>query len=87
MAALAEDIGNGDHSSLACINPAIQGEMQLLAKADGVIAGIDVASLVLHCLDPDITMKRFKDDGDEVHKGDVVFTIQGSSQKMLNVRI
>ncbi|MCQ2269815.1 MAG: carboxylating nicotinate-nucleotide diphosphorylase [Bacteroidales bacterium] len=83
MAALAEDIGNGDHSSLACINPAIQGEMQLLAKADGVIAGIDVASLVLHCLDPDITMKRFKDDGDEVHKGDVVFTIQGSSQKML----
>lgn len=83
MAALAEDIGNGDHSSLACINPDIQGEMRLLAKADGIIAGIDVASVVLHCVDPDIIMERFKEDGDEVHKGDVVFTIKGSSQKML----
>ncbi|MCQ2265619.1 MAG: carboxylating nicotinate-nucleotide diphosphorylase [Bacteroidales bacterium] len=83
MAALAEDIGNGDHSSLACINPDIQGEMRLLAKADGIIAGIDVASVVLHCVDPDIIMERFKEDGDEVHKGDVVFAIKGSSQKML----
>lgn len=83
MAALAEDIGNGDHSSVACINPDIQGEMRLLAKADGIIAGIDVASVVLHCVDPDIIMERFKEDGDEVHKGDVVFAIKGSSQKML----
>lgn len=83
MAALAEDIGDGDHSSLACINPAIQGEMRLLAKADGIIAGIDVAKEVLHCVDPNITMEQFKEDGDEVHKGDVVFTIKGSSQKML----
>lgn len=83
MAALAEDIGNGDHSSLACINPAIQGEMRLLAKADGIIAGIDVAREVLHCVDPAIKMECFKQDGDEIHKGDVVFIISGSSQKML----
>lgn len=83
MAALAEDIGNGDHSSLACINPAIQGEMRLLAKADGIIAGIDVAREVLHCVDPAIKMEAFKQDGDEIHKGDVVFIISGSSQKML----
>lgn len=83
MAALAEDIGNGDHSSLACINPTIQGEMRLLAKADGIIAGIDVAREVLHCVDPDIKMEAFKQDGDEIHKGDIVFIIRGSSQKML----
>ncbi len=83
MAALAEDIGNGDHSSLACINPTIQGKMRLLAKADGIIAGIDVAREVLHCVDPDIKMEAFKQDGDEIHKGDIVFIIRGSSQKML----
>lgn len=83
MAALAEDIGNGDHSSLACINPAIQGQMRLLAKADGIVAGIDVAREVLHCVDPAITMEQFKNDGDEIHKGDIVFIIRGSSQKML----
>ena len=83
IAALAEDIGNGDHSSLACINPTIQGEMRLLAKADGIIAGIDVAREVLHCVDPEIKMDAFKQDGDEIHKGDVVFIIRGSSQKML----
>ena len=83
IAALAEDIGNGDHSSLACIDPTIQGQMRLLAKADGIIAGIDVACEVLHCVDPSITMEQFKNDGDEIHKGDVVFIIRGSSQKML----
>ena len=83
IAALAEDIGNGDHSSLACINPTIQGQMRLLAKADGIVAGIDVAREVLHCVDPAITMEQFKNDGDEIHKGDVVFIIRGSSQKML----
>lgn len=83
MAALVEDIGNGDHSSLACINPTIQGQMRLLAKADGIIAGIDVAREVLHCVDPAITMEQLKNDGDEIHKGDTVFIIRGSSQKML----
>ena len=83
IAALAEDIGDGDHSSLACIDPTIQGQMRLLAKADGIVAGIDVAREVLHCVDPSITMEQFKKDGDEIHKGDVVFIIRGSSQKML----
>lgn len=83
MAALAEDIGNGDHSSLACIDPTIQGEMRLLVKADGIIAGIDVAREVLHCVDPNIRMEQYKNDGDMVHKGDIVFTLKGSSQKML----
>lgn len=83
IAALAEDIGNGDHSSLACIDPTIQGQMRLLAKVDGIVAGIDVAREVLHCVDPSITMEQFKNDGDKIHKGDVVFIIRGSSQKML----
>lgn len=83
IAALAEDIGNGDHSSLACIDPTIQGEMRLLAKADGIIAGIDVAREVLHCVDPNIRMEQYLNDGDSVRKGDIVFTLKGSSQKML----
>lgn len=83
MAALAEDIGNGDHSSLACIDPTIQGKMRLLAKADGIIAGIEVAKEVLHCVDPNITMEQFKNDGDMITKGDVIFVISGSSQHML----
>lgn len=81
--ALNEDIGDGDHSSLACIDQSIQGKMQLLAKEDGIIAGIEVARLVLQEVDPNIKMECFKADGDHIKKGDVVFIISGSSQKML----
>ena len=81
--ALAEDIGDGDHSSLASISPSEQGKMQLLVKEDGVIAGIDIAKEVLRQVDPEITMQTFKNDGDNIHIGDIVFEIGGSAQKML----
>ncbi|MEG2070362.1 MAG: carboxylating nicotinate-nucleotide diphosphorylase, partial [Bacteroidales bacterium] len=81
--ALLEDIGNGDHSSLACISPAIQGKMQLLAKENGILAGMEMAERVLHLVDSEIKMEIYKKDGDVVQPGDVVFSITGSAQKML----
>ena len=81
--ALAEDVGAGDFSSLACIDGSITGKMRLLAKADGIIAGIDVAKAVLEAVDPQITMECYKKDGDTIKKGDIVFEIRGSVRSML----
>lgn len=80
---LAEDIGDGDHSSLSCIDPKAQGEMKLLVKEDGVLCGVDVAREVLRQVDDTIRMEQFVHDGDIIHKGDIVFKLNGSAQKML----
>ncbi|MBO4481784.1 MAG: carboxylating nicotinate-nucleotide diphosphorylase [Bacteroidales bacterium] len=82
--ALEEDIGNGDHSSLACIPYSEQGVMELKVKADsGIIAGIEVAKEVVRQVDPSIHMTTFKKDGDTVHRGDIVFTLEGPARSML----
>ena len=82
--ALEEDIGNGEHSSLACIPYSEQGVMELKVKADsGIIAGIDVAKEVVRQVDPSIHMTTFKKDGDTVHRGDIVFTLEGPARSML----
>ena len=82
--ALEEDIGNGDHSSLACIPYSEQGVMELKVKAEsGIIAGIDVAKEVVRQVDPSIHMTTFKKDGDTVHRGDIVFTLEGPARSML----
>ena len=82
--ALEEDIGTGDHSSLACIPYSEQGVMELKVKADsGIIAGIDVAKEVVKQVDSSIRMTTFKHDGDTVHRGDIVFTLEGPARSML----
>jgi len=81
--ALLEDIGNGDHSSLACIDSKIIGQMLLLAKQSGIIAGINVARMVLTEVDSSIRMNSYKLDGEEIKTGDVVFTLTGPVQSML----
>ena len=81
--ALAEDIGDGDHSSMSCIPVEVQGEMKLLVKADGVLCGVDVAREVLRQVDDTTQMEQFMHDGDTIHKGDIVFKLRGSAQKML----
>jgi nicotinate-nucleotide pyrophosphorylase (carboxylating) len=80
---LAEDIGDGDHSSLSCIPENVQGEMKLLVKADGILCGVDVAREVLRQVDDTIQMEQYMNDGDVIHKGDIVFRLRGSAQKML----
>ena len=80
---ILEDVGDGDHSSLACIDKHEQGSMQLLVKQDGILAGIEVAKMVLSIIDPAIKMEQFLHDGDPIHKGDIAFIIRGSVQSML----
>lgn len=80
---ILEDVGDGDHSSLACIDKHEHGSMQLLVKQDGILAGMEVAKMVLAIVDPDIQMEQFLKDGDAIRKGDVAFIIRGSVQSML----
>jgi len=81
--ALQEDIGNGDHSSLAAIPETAKGKMKLLAKENGIIAGIEVAKEVLRQVDPAISMQCLKNDGDEIIIGDIVFELEGLARSML----
>jgi nicotinate-nucleotide pyrophosphorylase (carboxylating) len=81
--ALCEDIGSGDHSSLAAIPETAKGKMKLLVKEAGIIAGIEVAREVLQQVDPAISMHCFKKDGDEIAVGEVVFELEGPARSML----
>lgn len=80
---IIEDVGDGDHSSLSCIDKGHQGSMKLLVKEDGIIAGIEVAKEVIAIIDPEIKMEQFLHDGDTIHKGDIAFILTGSVRSML----
>lgn len=81
--AVREDVGDGDHSSLACIPKHVKGKAQLFIKQDGIIAGIDFAKQVFNYVDSDLEMKTLISDGMAVKNGDVAFTISGSSLSIL----
>lgn len=82
-AALDEDIREGDHSSLACIPKDTEGRAQLLIKEDGIIAGIHLAEWIFEIVDPKIKMLNQIQDGDQVKKGAVAFTVEGPSTSLL----
>ncbi len=82
-AALREDVKDGDHTSLACIDPESTDTAKLLVKDDGVIAGVDFAEYVFKKLDPSCTFKRMIPDGSKVAYGDVAFEITTGSQTLL----
>lgn len=75
--AIREDVGDGDHSSLSCIPTDARGRMKLLVKQDGIIAGVEVAQMVLERLDSQVTFEKKIDDGARVKVGDVAFYVQG----------
>ncbi|SNR43539.1 nicotinate-nucleotide pyrophosphorylase [carboxylating] [Maribacter sedimenticola] len=81
--AIREDVGDGDHSSLACIPNTATGKAKLLVKDEGVIAGVDFAKLVFYYVDPDLTIDVKIKDGSSVKYGDIVFYVEGSSQSIL----
>ena len=81
--AIREDVGDGDHSSLACIPNTARGKAKLLVKADGIIAGIEFAKQVFDYVDSDLIVETLIKDGDEVKYGDIVFYVEGSSQSIL----
>ena len=80
---IKEDIGDGDHTSLACIPADEHGRMRLLCKQEGVIAGIEIAQLVLRRLDPEMHFEQLLHDGDRVRPGDVAFYVSGRLRSLL----
>jgi nicotinate-nucleotide pyrophosphorylase (carboxylating) len=81
--AIREDVGDGDHSSLACIPASSQGKAKLLVKDEGIIAGVEFAKMIFHYVDKDMKVKTFINDGERVKYGDVVFHVSGSSLSIL----
>ena len=81
--AISEDLGDGDHTSLCCIPATERGRMKLLCKQDGIIAGIEIAQLILSRLDPEVKVELLLKDGDRVKVGDVAFYVEGRLQSLL----
>lgn len=81
--ALKEDVGDGDHTSLACVPASARGEAVLVAKEAGVLAGVEVAETVYRIVDPHLTFTALKQDGERVAVGDRVWTVEGSSRSIL----
>lgn len=81
--AIREDVGDGDHSSLACIPASAQGKAKLLVKDEGILAGIAFAKAVFNYVDPNLKMEILLDDGTSVKYGDIAFYVEGSSQSIL----
>ncbi len=81
--AILEDIGDGDHSSQACIPADAMGKVQLLVKEAGIIAGVEIAKKVFERFDPQIQMEVFIADGAVVKPGDVAFVVEGKVLSLL----
>lgn len=81
--AIREDVGDGDHSSLACIPASATGKAKLLVKDTGILAGVAFAQKVFEYVDSDLKMEIFIADGEPIKKGDIAFTVEGSSQSIL----
>lgn len=81
--AIREDVGDGDHSSLACISEDARGSAKLLVKDEGIIAGIDFARQVFEFVDPGLELDIKIKDGSPVKYGDVAFYVSGLSQSIL----
>lgn len=82
---LVEDIGEGDHTSLATIDPQTMGNTALYVKEKGIIAGISFAKQLIHYFDPTISLNLLKSDGDSIVPGDIVFKLYGKQQSMLAI--
>lgn len=81
--AIREDIGDGDHSSLACIPYDAMGEAKLLIKDKGILAGVEFAKQVFDFVDPGLEVEVLIPDGEQVKYGDVAFYVSGLSQSIL----
>lgn len=83
LMALREDVGDGDHSTLACIPPTAQGKAKMVAKQDGILCGIEVAQRVFQLVNSDLKITLTKHDGDAIVKGDLLMLVEGSSASIL----
>ena len=81
--AIREDVGTGDHSSMASIPNSATGKAKLIVKDHGIIAGVTFAEMVFDYVDSNLKMETFIKDGETVQYGDIVFHVSGSSQSIL----
>jgi nicotinate-nucleotide pyrophosphorylase (carboxylating) len=80
--ALAEDIGDGDHTSLSTIPANAKGKARLLVKDNGILAGVDIAKRVFELVDPSLRFDKKLDDGAQIKHGDIAFYIEGPSRSI-----
>lgn len=83
--AIKEDIGDGDHSTLASVPEGLQQKARLLIKDDCILAGIELAQKIFHHYDKDLKIEVLKNDGDKVSKGDIAFIVSGSARSILTI--
>jgi nicotinate-nucleotide pyrophosphorylase (carboxylating) len=81
--AIREDVGDGDHSSLACIPNSAEGKAKLLVKDTGIIAGVEFAKMIFNYVDSNLKLDVQIHDGAPVKYGDIVFVVSGNSQSIL----
>ena len=81
--ALKEDVGDGDHTSQACISVDAKNKAQLLVKDDGIIAGIELAKMIFNQVDSSLKVEQKLKDGDKVKVGDIAFIVEGKSISIL----
>ena len=81
--ALKEDVGDGDHSTLACIPADAQRKAKMVAKAEGVLCGAEIGERVFHLVDSSLKVTLLKNDGDLLHVGDIVMTVEGHAGSIL----
>lgn len=81
--AFAEDIGDGDHTTLSCIPADAMGKSKLLIKEAGVLAGIEIAKEIFHRFDPSMKVQVLINDGAEVKPGDIAMIVEGKVQSLL----
>jgi len=81
--AFAEDIGDGDHTTLSSIPDTAKGKVRLLVKESGILAGVTIAERIFNTFDPDLEMEIYISDGAEVKVGDIAFTVEGTIQSLL----
>lgn len=82
--ALAEDLGEGDHSTLGAVPASKQSKARLLVKDEGLIAGLTIAEKIFHEVDPSLKITFYKKEGDLIHKGEVAFVVEGSARSILS---
>ena len=81
--ALAEDLGDGDHTTLATISPEAQGIAKLLVKDNGILCGVVIAERIFHKVDPALQLYQYHYDGSPIKKGDIVFEVRGRKASIL----
>jgi nicotinate-nucleotide pyrophosphorylase (carboxylating) len=82
--ALAEDLGEGDHSTLGAVPASKESKARLLVKDEGLIAGLTIAEKIFHEVDPSLKITFYKKEGDIIHKGEVAFIVEGSARSILS---